>query len=350
MLARARPRHGRGRPSAAASGCSGPLVTARYGGALLWLATLSILFQVVYNMEISRYTLYTGEPIFTGKFRIAPGPAVLALGVPGPRLRLVLPLPRGERGDAAGRGDARAGSPSAQGSLHLLGDERDRPRAAAGAALRLLPARALPLVFGGKVYNSLKAVMSFKIVVVLGFLRSSPSSTPTRGRGGRSLTRLPSSSAPCPSSAAEDANGNGRLDPGEDWDRDGRLDVRRAALLRPSTPTATASPTPGRRQRRRQARQVRGPGRRRHPRRRQRGQRLRRAVSQGRALPKIDLSLIGLLAAMAAIAGQRRPDQHPDHRLHARPGLGHGLARRRDAQRRRRARSCRCRTWAWCSR
>ena len=56
----------------------GPAVTARYGGALLWLATLSILGQVVYNIEISRYTLYTGEPIFTGKFRTLPGPAVLA--------------------------------------------------------------------------------------------------------------------------------------------------------------------------------------------------------------------------------------------------------------------------------
>ena len=52
----------------------GPLVTARYGGALLWLATLSILTQGLYNIEISRYTLYTGEPIFTGKFRTPPGP------------------------------------------------------------------------------------------------------------------------------------------------------------------------------------------------------------------------------------------------------------------------------------
>jgi Mn2+/Fe2+ NRAMP family transporter len=52
----------------------GPAVTARYGGALMWLATLSILGQVVYNLEISRYTLYSGEPIFTGKFRTLPGP------------------------------------------------------------------------------------------------------------------------------------------------------------------------------------------------------------------------------------------------------------------------------------
>ena len=53
---------------------TGPLVTAKYGGGLLWLSTLSILGQVVYNIEISRYTLYTGEPIFTGKFRTLPGP------------------------------------------------------------------------------------------------------------------------------------------------------------------------------------------------------------------------------------------------------------------------------------
>ena len=52
----------------------GPRVTALYGGSLLWLATLSILGQVIYNIEISRYTLYTGEPIFTGKFRMLPGP------------------------------------------------------------------------------------------------------------------------------------------------------------------------------------------------------------------------------------------------------------------------------------
>jgi Mn2+/Fe2+ NRAMP family transporter len=53
---------------------SGPAVTAKYGPALLWVATVSILIQVLYNIEISRYTLYTGEPIFTGKFRTLPGP------------------------------------------------------------------------------------------------------------------------------------------------------------------------------------------------------------------------------------------------------------------------------------
>src|SRR5687767_8860627 len=33
---------------------AGPQVTARYGPALLWVAAISILFQVLYNIEISR--------------------------------------------------------------------------------------------------------------------------------------------------------------------------------------------------------------------------------------------------------------------------------------------------------
>ena len=90
----------------------GPAVTARYGGALLWLATLSILGQVVYNIEISRYTLYTGEPIFTGKFRTLPGPLfwlcvylLLDFGSVFPYLaaNAATPLAAVDPGPAAGR-------------------------------------------------------------------------------------------------------------------------------------------------------------------------------------------------------------------------------------------------------
>ena len=52
----------------------GPMITAKFGAGLLWLALLALLCQLIYNIEISRYTLYTGEPIFTGKFRTPPGP------------------------------------------------------------------------------------------------------------------------------------------------------------------------------------------------------------------------------------------------------------------------------------
>lgn len=53
----------------------GPAVTAQFGGGLLWVALVSIIFQVFMNMEFIRYTMYTGEPIYTGFMRTKPGAA-----------------------------------------------------------------------------------------------------------------------------------------------------------------------------------------------------------------------------------------------------------------------------------
>ena len=140
----------------------GPAVTARYGGALMWLATMSILAQVLYNIEISRYTLYTGEPIFTGKFRTLPGPRfwlcaylLLDFGAVFPYLA------------------ANAATPLA---AILLGGELPDPNndmhrwllRILGYLIFLLA--LVPLVAGGKIYNALKGVMTFKMVTVLGFL------------------------------------------------------------------------------------------------------------------------------------------------------------------------------------
>jgi hypothetical protein len=52
----------------------GPAVTAKFGGVVMWIATVSILLQCGYNLEVMRYTLYCGEPIFVGFFRMFPGP------------------------------------------------------------------------------------------------------------------------------------------------------------------------------------------------------------------------------------------------------------------------------------
>ena len=138
---------------------TGPLVTARYGGALLWLSTLSILGQVLYNIEISRYTLYSGEPIFTGKFRTPPGP-MFWLG-----LYLVLDF-----GSVLPYLASNAAIPLAAVIKGRLPDmQADGPfLKALGCAIFL--GVLLPLTVGGKVYNSLKAIMAFKLVVVLGFL------------------------------------------------------------------------------------------------------------------------------------------------------------------------------------
>ncbi|MFO0064550.1 MAG: Nramp family divalent metal transporter, partial [Pirellulaceae bacterium] len=52
----------------------GPAITAKYGGGLMWVATIAILLQVFYNMECGRYALYCGEPVLTGFMRCRPGP------------------------------------------------------------------------------------------------------------------------------------------------------------------------------------------------------------------------------------------------------------------------------------
>src|SRR5262245_16061746 len=52
----------------------GPEITAKYGGGLMWIATIAIVLQVFYNMECGRYALYCGEPVFTGFMRTRPGP------------------------------------------------------------------------------------------------------------------------------------------------------------------------------------------------------------------------------------------------------------------------------------
>lgn len=43
------------------------------GGTLLWIATIAIILQAILNTESIRYTLYTGEPMFSGFMRCRPG-------------------------------------------------------------------------------------------------------------------------------------------------------------------------------------------------------------------------------------------------------------------------------------
>jgi hypothetical protein len=141
---------------------AGPAVTAKYGGALLWVATVSIIFQVIYNIEISRYALYTGEPIFTGKFRLPPHPMfwlvvylLLDWGSIFPYLVTSAAVPLEaiilqRLPDAA----------------HSAADWWMHKGMCTGLYLLLM----VPLVFGGKIYDSLKVLMSFKLLAVISFL------------------------------------------------------------------------------------------------------------------------------------------------------------------------------------
>jgi hypothetical protein len=52
----------------------GPAATATWGPGILWICTLSVVLQGLLNTEMARYTLATGESIFAGFMRVAPGP------------------------------------------------------------------------------------------------------------------------------------------------------------------------------------------------------------------------------------------------------------------------------------
>lgn len=135
----------------------GPEVTAKYGGGLMWVATVAILVQVFYNVECGRYALYCGEPVFTGFMRLRPDPRFW-MGV-------VLLLNLG----------ALIPGLSTHGAAMAAALWLDRPPGEADRGLVTVLAYvflfgvALPVFVGGKVYNVLQAVMTAKVVAVLGF-------------------------------------------------------------------------------------------------------------------------------------------------------------------------------------
>jgi hypothetical protein len=57
----------------------GPAVFVRYGLSLLWVCLVAIVLQTIFNLEVMRYTLATGEPVFTGFMRTRPSSAMWAV-------------------------------------------------------------------------------------------------------------------------------------------------------------------------------------------------------------------------------------------------------------------------------
>lgn len=140
----------------------GPVVTAKYGGAILWVTTLSILGQVVYNIEISRYTLYTGEPVMIGKFRTLPGPLFWLF------VYLLL--------DFSAVFPYQAASAATPAASIVNGQLPDPQNVASDKTLLWILAcvlfllTAVPLVLPGKIYTVIKWIMTFKVVTVFSFL------------------------------------------------------------------------------------------------------------------------------------------------------------------------------------
>ena len=135
----------------------GPAVTAKYGGSLMWIATVAIIVQVFYNMECGRYALYCGEPVFTGFMRCRPGPRFW-VGV-----MLLINI------------SALVPGLSTHGAAMIASLILDRPPGPQDARLVTtlsyicLFGVTAPVLVGGKVYNMLQAVMTAKVFFVLGF-------------------------------------------------------------------------------------------------------------------------------------------------------------------------------------
>ena len=136
----------------------GPIVTARYGGAVMWIAAVSVAFQVVFNLSVMRYALYTGEPIFVGLLRT----------FPGPKFWIVFYL-IADSGYIWPYVASNAAVPVAAAWLgRLPGPEDDSLVRMLGYVIFL--SCFIPLIFGGKVYNAVERFMTAKVVFVLGFL------------------------------------------------------------------------------------------------------------------------------------------------------------------------------------
>jgi hypothetical protein len=57
----------------------GPAVFVRHGLTLLWVTVVAVLLQTIFNLEVMRYTLATGEPVFTGFMRTRPASSAWAV-------------------------------------------------------------------------------------------------------------------------------------------------------------------------------------------------------------------------------------------------------------------------------
>lgn len=56
----------------------GPAAFVRHGLSILWVTLVAIILQTIFNLELMRYTLATGEPVFTGFMRTKPSSTLWA--------------------------------------------------------------------------------------------------------------------------------------------------------------------------------------------------------------------------------------------------------------------------------
>lgn len=137
----------------------GPAVTAKYGAAMLWVASVSIILQVILNQEMMRYTLATGEPIFTGFLRTKPGPVLW-----GPLYTILMFLQIGWPGWALSGATAIAAA--FKGSLTT---DADKPQVIMWGYAMFIVALVI-IAFGKKIEKTLERAEWFMIAWILIFM------------------------------------------------------------------------------------------------------------------------------------------------------------------------------------
>lgn len=148
----------------------GPALTAKYGGSLLWIATISVLLQVCLNTEAARYALYTGEPIFTGYMRTMPGSrfwTFLYLG--GDSLTLWPGLVTNAATGVAAAYLTFGRDPTLVG-LEVLDSLKNQQDLIRNISYLIFASCVSIVLFGGKVYNTLRKTIPFMVIWILVYL------------------------------------------------------------------------------------------------------------------------------------------------------------------------------------
>src|SRR4051812_32522056 len=166
----------------------------------MWLALASILTQLAYNVEVSRYALYCGESIFVGYMRLLPGPRfwtfvyifVDFFGLwPYLAANAAVPLAAAILGHLPGTLPTNylpADEVSRRTGVEVRVVEQIKadpkqpiPQPIAAVMKReitlrnwlaygIFAAAFVPLVFGGIIYKVMEKIMVAKVVLVLGYL------------------------------------------------------------------------------------------------------------------------------------------------------------------------------------
>ena len=167
----------------------GPATVIKHGPGVLWIATVAIVLQLIFNLEGIRYTLYTGEPALSGIMRLKPGCrfwggayvllTAMQLGVPAlapatavtvfgmmlDRVPVEAPTDQEIR-DVEKSGDAAASA--------KLQQERERAASDRGTLLKItygiIAITLVILMFGGTIERMLEIASWFMIAYIFIFL------------------------------------------------------------------------------------------------------------------------------------------------------------------------------------